>query len=167
MDKVIIIGAGGHAAEIDEYIRYAGRFAKRQSMEIAGFLDDDTDSYGKYRFSAPYLGSIAAHQPDRGLKYIIGIANLKYRRSIIEKFAAGGALFATFIHPYTYISVSARIGTGVIIAPNVNIGPNVEVGDYTLVNSRSSLGHDTKVGSYNLIRPNVCFSDLVFQGSQR
>ena len=45
-----------------------------------------------------------------------------------------------------------------------NIGPNVLVGDHTLINSRCSLGHDTKVGSYTFISPNVCFSGFTEVG---
>jgi bifunctional N-acetylglucosamine-1-phosphate-uridyltransferase/glucosamine-1-phosphate-acetyltransferase GlmU-like protein len=45
-----------------------------------------------------------------------------------------------------------------------NVGPNVSVGDFTIINSRSSLGHDTKVGAFNFISPNVCFSGFTVIG---
>jgi UDP-3-O-[3-hydroxymyristoyl] glucosamine N-acyltransferase len=96
----------------------------------------------------------------------MGIANLKYRRPIIERFIAEGASFATFIHPTATVSPSATIGTGCVIALHANIGPNVEVGDYTLVNSRCSIGHDTKIGAYNFISPNVCFSGFSRVGDE-
>lgn len=32
------------------------------------------------------------------------------------------------------------------------------MGCYNLINSRASLGHDTKMGSFNFISPNVSFS---------
>ena len=57
MNKIIIIGAGGHAAEIDEYIRFTKNKNKLDIM-IAGFLDDNPENYKRYRFSAPYFGTI-------------------------------------------------------------------------------------------------------------
>ncbi len=164
MTKVILIGAGGHAAEIDEYIRYAQRSSGNQELEVAGFLDDDPEAYSRYRFSGPFLGSIKAHEIRRDCRYIIGIANIRYRRPIIERFLEAGGRFLTFIHPAAYVSESAQIGAGVVIAPSVNVGPNVKIGDFTLLNARASMGHDTSVGRYNFISPNVCFSGFTSVG---
>jgi len=165
MQKVIIVGAGGHAAEIDEYILYS-RAGKGPFLSIEGFIDDNPDSYKAYQFSAPLLGSIKDHQVQQDVEYLIGIANLSYRRPIIEKLQAAGARFASFIHPDIYLSVSATIGQGVIIAPNVNVGPNVVIGDFTLINARCSLGHDTQIGRFNFISPNVCFSGFTSIGDE-
>jgi len=166
MQKVIIIGAGGHAAEIDEYIRYAREKQNAPLWEVAGFIDDNPESHGRYRFSAPYLGTIRDHRVNLNAFYLMGIANLAHRRPIIEKLIAGGAEFASFIHPDIYLSPSAKIGKGVIIAPNVNVGPNVVIGDHTLINSRCSLGHDTRIGRFNFISPNVCFSGFTQVGDE-
>ena len=159
-----MIGAGGHAAEIDEYIKYSQNKTGIMELDIVGFLDDVPENYRRYQFSAPLLGDIKAHQIQKDVCYIIGVANIKYRRIIVERFKNEGAKFATFIHFNSSISDSATIGNGVVIAPNVNIGPNVKIGDFTLLNSRSSMGHDTIVGHYNFISPNVCFSGFTTVG---
>lgn len=98
--------------------------------------------------------------------YIMGIANLTYRKAIIEKFVEGGANFTTFIHPTATISPSAEIGQGVVVALHANIGPNVKVGDFSLINSRSSIGHDAIIGKFNFISPNVCFSGFTSIGEE-
>jgi FlaA1/EpsC-like NDP-sugar epimerase len=53
MTDVIIIGAGGHAAEIDEYIIHSQKVTQKQELRIMGFLDDDPESYARYKLSAP------------------------------------------------------------------------------------------------------------------
>jgi sugar O-acyltransferase (sialic acid O-acetyltransferase NeuD family) len=166
MTDVIIIGAGGHAAEIDEYIQYSQKVTGIKEINVLGFIDDNPGSYSSYQFSAPYLSKIQNHQVRKGQKYIMGIAGLQYRRFLIEQFTNEGAEFVTFIHPTTYVSKSAMIGIGVVIGPHVNIGPNVKVGNYTLVNSRCSLGHDTIIGDYNFVSPNVCFSGFTKIGNE-
>ena len=158
MRDVIIIGAGGHSAEIDEYIRHSQKITGINELTVVGFLDDDSLNYSNYRFSAPLLGPIKDHKIIKGQHYVIGIANLNYRRLFVDKFKADGAEFIGFIHCSAYISESSIIGEGTIIGPNANIGPNVKIGCFNLINSRCSLGHDTIIGNYNFISPNVCFS---------
>ncbi|MBY8962430.1 acetyltransferase [Flavobacterium sp. D11R37] len=166
MEKYIIIGAGGHAAEIDEYLAHANMLSGTSKYSVCGFIDDNAAGYNTYAFSAPYLGTIKDHVIDNSSFYIMGIANLAFRKAITEDFLAKGAVFKTFIHPLAYVSPSARIGEGVVIAPYVNVGPNVVVGNYTLINSRASMGHDTRIGNYNFISPNVCFSGFTTIGDE-
>lgn len=166
MKKIIVIGSGGHSAEIDDYFQYARKKNPYFGLEIAGFIDDNARNYAQYDFTAPFLGDIQSHEVQDGYDYLMGIANLKYRRPLIERFAAAGAKFTRFIHPDTYISPSATIGVGVVIGPGVNLGPKVSIGDFTLINSRCSMGHDTHVGRYNFICPNVCFSGFTVIGDE-
>jgi sugar O-acyltransferase (sialic acid O-acetyltransferase NeuD family) len=166
MNNIIIIGTGGHSAEIDDYISFGKNSNPSFPWNIIGYLDDNPTGFENYRFSAPFLGTIKDHVVRSDCKYIMGIANLKYRRPIIEKFITEGAQFATFIHPSATISPSANIGKGVVIALHANVGPNVEIGDFTLINSRCSIGHDTKLGRYNFISPNVCFSGFSRVGDE-
>ena len=165
MKDVIIIGAGGHAAEIDDYIKYSQSVTGKRELNVIGFLDDNPDNYAGYRLSAPLLGGIKDHKVVPGQAYIIGIANLKYRRLFVERFLNEGAVFVSFIHPSAYVSESATVGEGSIVGPNANLGPNVKIGNYTLINSRCSMGHDTVVGDFNFISPNVCFSGFTSVGN--
>jgi acetyltransferase EpsM len=60
MKKIIIVGAGGHAAELRDYITYMNR-AGDINLEVEGFLDDDEEAYNTYDYSEPFLGTISAH----------------------------------------------------------------------------------------------------------
>jgi hypothetical protein len=53
------------------------------------------------------LGGIKDHKVVKEQGYIIGIANLKYRRLFVDKFKAEGARFIKFIHCNAYVSPSA------------------------------------------------------------
>ena len=166
MTDVIIIGAGGHAAEIDEYIKYNKNTKGVDEFNVIGFLDDNPDSYKNYRFSAPFLGGVQDHNVIQDHHYIIAIAGLKSRIKIVESFIKEGASFSAVIHKSAYISDSAVIEEGSIIGPNVNLGPNVRVGRFSLINARCSLGHDSIVGNYNFVSPNVCFSGFTKVGNE-
>ncbi|MEN8194587.1 MAG: acetyltransferase [Bacteroidota bacterium] len=166
--KVIIVGASGHAAEINDYIDCYNEKQELESDKISinGFIDDNPKNYSRYQFSGAYLGDIKSHQVDKRSRYIMAIANIKFRKTIVEYLKRNGAKFITLIHPTAYMSKSSIIGEGVLIGPGVNIGPNVKVGDFNIINSRSSLGHDTIIGDYNFITPNVCFSGFTKVGNE-
>lgn len=166
MTDIIIIGAGGHAAELDEYLRYSYKVFGSKDFNIIGFLDDDPGNYARYKHSAPLLGSIKDHIVIQEQRYVIGIASIEYRRSVAERFLSEGARLVSLVHRSAFISESAVIGEGSVIGPNANLGPNVKIGKYTLINARSSMGHDTVVGDYNIISPNVCFSGFTQVGDE-
>jgi sugar O-acyltransferase (sialic acid O-acetyltransferase NeuD family) len=166
LNNIIIIGTGGHSAELDDYIAFGKKSIPGYNWNIVGYLDDNPDAYLKYKFTAPYLGSISQHTISNDCFYIMGIANLTYRKPIIERFLSQGGQFISYIHPTATISPSAVIGTGVVVGPMANIGPNAEIGDYTLINSRCSIGHDSTLGRFNFISPNVCFSGFTSIGDE-
>jgi sugar O-acyltransferase (sialic acid O-acetyltransferase NeuD family) len=166
MIDVIMIGAGGHAAEIAEYIKYNQSHTGKKDFNLIGFLDDNPQNYARYQFTVPLIGGLSNYRVIKDHFYIIGIAGLQFRRPIVDHFIAEGAKFVSFIHCGAYISESAKIGEGTIIGPNVNIGPNVHLGNHNLINARSSLGHDTVVGNCNIISPNVCLSGFTQVGDE-
>ncbi|WP_088654228.1 acetyltransferase [Geofilum rhodophaeum] len=165
MKNLIIIGAGGHGAELDDYLHFSQSPEEGGLWKLLGYLDDSSANYERYRFSAPWLGSIAAHRVRSDCHYLIGIANLKYRRRFVELFLEQGARFATFIHPSAWVSPSASIGPGNVVGPYANLGPNVRIGAFNFLNARCSLGHDTCLGDFNFIGPNVSLSGFTRVGS--
>ncbi len=165
MKDIIIIGSGGHGAELDEYIKYNNKNGIEE-YKVIGFLDDNPDNYATYQLSAPLLGGVRNHEIRKDCHYLMGIANLKYRKYFVEKYIDKGAKFVGIVHQSAYISDSANIGMGVVIGPMVNIGPNAEVGNFSMLNSRCSLGHDTKLGKFNFVSPNVCFSGFTKIGDE-
>ena len=124
MKEVIIIGSGGHGAELDDYINYNNSKQGIENYKIIAYLDDNPDNYTSYKFSAPLTGGVKNHTVRKDVYYIIGIANLTYRQKFVEQYLAEGAKFLSVIHASAYISRSSKIGVGVIIGPNANLGPN-------------------------------------------
>ncbi|MGB4770449.1 MAG: acetyltransferase [Chitinophagaceae bacterium] len=162
--KIIIIGAGGHAAELRDYIGHMQKLGTE--IQVEGFLDDDANAYAIYGYAESFLGSIADHQVRTDVDYLMGIANIKYRRPIIEKFEAAGASFRSLIHPTVLLSPSATLGKGVIISHNASVGPKVIIGDHNIINSRCTIGHDTVLGKYNFVSPQVAFSGHTTVGDE-
>jgi acetyltransferase EpsM len=158
MKKIIIIGAGGHAAELNDYINLHNQIKPQERIEILGFIDDDEQIYAHYDYTAPFLGSIKNHQINSDVSYLMGIANIKYRKEITLAFLEKGAQFTGFIHPTVVISPSAKVGSTVVISHSTSVGPKVTIGEHNLINSRCTIGHDTSIGEFNFISPMVALS---------
>ena len=158
MKAIIIIGAGGHAAELRDYINHNNEARPKNQIEVIGFIDDDEESYHHYEFKERFLGSIKEHQVRKNVSYLMGIANLAYRKSIIQKFNNEGASFIGLIHPTAIISPSSEIGEGTVVSHNASVGAKVKIGKFNMLNSRCTIGHDTIIGDFNFISPQVAIS---------
>ena len=113
-----------------------------------------------------FLGDIKNHSVRPDCIYLMAIANLKYRKTIIENFIQSGANFTGFIHPTAIISPSSEIDPTVVISHNASVGPKVKIGRFNMLNSRCTIGHDTVIGDYNFISPQVALSGKTKIGNE-
>jgi acetyltransferase EpsM len=164
--RIIIIGAGGHAAELRDYINHNNLARPESKIEVEGFIDDEEKNYHHYGFSEPFLGSIKQHKVRSDVSYLMGIANLEFRKPIIENFRQQGGMFIGLIHPTVILSPSAQIGEGVVISHNASVGPKVKIGNFNMLNSRCTIGHDSVIGDYNFISPQVAISGNTIIGNE-
>lgn len=164
--KIIIIGAGGHAAELRDYINHCNKARPDSHLEVLGFIDDNQDNYLHYGFTEPFLGAIKGHDVRTDVSYLMGIANLEFRKPIIELFKKQGGNFIGLIHPTVILSPSAILGEGVVISHNASVGPKVKIGNFNMLNSRCTIGHDSVIGDYNFISPQVAISGSTIIGNE-
>ncbi|MBL7873732.1 MAG: acetyltransferase [Cyclobacteriaceae bacterium] len=164
--KIIIIGAGGHAAELRDYINHNNAVRPNATIQVVGFIDDNEMNYHHYQFPEPFLGTIGDHKIRKDVSYLMGIANLEFRKPIIESFKKQGGKFIGFIHPTVILSPSAVIGEGVVISHNASVGPKVTIGNFNMLNSRCTIGHDSVIGNYNFISPQVAISGNTHIGDE-
>ncbi|WP_196891993.1 acetyltransferase [Aureivirga marina] len=163
-NKVIILGAGAHAAEIVGYIE-DNNLTSEEKIEILGFYADKVEQEDKYKYNTPILGGLFEFEPEENISVIIGFANVELKNKVVEHYKSKGANFFTFIHKSSFVFKTAVIGEGNVICRNCVIGPNVILEDFNLLNSNVSVGHDSQIGSYNVICPNVGFSGNTIVGN--
>jgi sugar O-acyltransferase (sialic acid O-acetyltransferase NeuD family) len=159
MKKLVIIGGGGHALELVEYVAYIN--ASEPRYEIAGILDDVKENYAANFDSAgapAYLGPINEHKPLPGVHYLIAVSAVHFRRRLFESLTASGAQLCNLIHPHASVSPSANLGVGNVVAPQVIIGPKVTIGNFNLLNGGVAIGHHSVVGNNNILSPNCSLS---------
>ena len=96
-DQMIIIGAGGLAVEL---VQYLTKIHGSDVLDrVVGFLDDDPR---RRRQNIPYgevIGTISEHRVDPTIEYILAIGKPLVRKRTAELLGNRGARFATLIHP--------------------------------------------------------------------
>ncbi|MGL4954480.1 MAG: acetyltransferase [Cetobacterium sp.] len=131
MEKVILIGAGGHSRVVLDAALYD------ENIEITGFLDDgDIDEI----LGVKKLGNISEIERFKDCKFHIAIGNNLFRKELAEK--VGFENLITIVHPTAVISRDVQIGKGCYIGANVVINSKAIVEDIVIVNTRSVVEHD-------------------------
>lgn len=148
---LVIVGAGGHGAEVVAYANDAG-------LEIAGAFDDAKPA-GPWHITR-ILGSLDA-LPDfcrsrERVDYITAVGDNAVRRRIVARIDELGLanLFArTVRHASAWGGAAVDIGAGSLLAPNSIVTTRAIIGKHCVVNVNASISHDSIVGDYCNINP--------------
>lgn len=145
VEKLIIIGAGGHGRSVAEAIllNASTRF------EIVGFVDDSWPTTS-HVWEFPILGNTT--NLDQYLikanNAIVAIGNNKLRASLQSRLVNAGFNIGTIIHPQAIVSPSVKIGIGSTIMAGAIIGTESQLGEGVIVNSGAVVDHHCKVGDF-------------------
>lgn len=161
--KVIIVGSSGHSKVIIDI------FEKENKYQIIGLLDayrnigDETLGYkviGK-EDDLPILLS-----KNSNCKIFIAIGDNWIRNKVMNKITdiVPSIDFATTIHPSAQIGKNVQIGKGAAIMPGAIINSDTTIGDFTIINTKASIDHDSKMLNFSSLAPNVTMGGNVLIG---
>lgn len=164
-ERIIIIGAGGHARPVIESARVAG-------FDLIGVVDINYKGQKENILSVDVLGGFEyLESVDKEVNSLfLAIGDNKKRREIYEEYNKKGFKFATIIHPDANVSKSAKIGKGSLISVGATIGAESLVGDNVIVNTGTIIDHNSIIGNHSHIAPGcsiagkVSIGKLVFVG---
>ncbi len=131
-----MIGAGGHG-------RVCAEAAELSGFRDIAFLDD------KKVEGMPVIGTLNDIE-----KYIssccffVAIGDNMIRKRIINIIKELGGELISIIHPFSSFSKSAEIGEGTVIMAGAVVQANAKIGDGVIINTCSSVDHDSIVGNY-------------------
>lgn len=149
MDDIYVVGTGGFASEVTEYI------VERNDFNIAGYFGNDCEEYLKYSYKAPFLGSEDGFSFNVGDKIVVAIAESKLRKKITAKLAETGCIFPLISASNVFVGKKAEIGKGAILCPLVTITSNAKIGENFHANIYSYVAHDCVIGDNVTFAPSV------------
>tara|TARA_B100000963_G_C22545944_1_gene634426 strand:- start:245 stop:931 length:687 start_codon:yes stop_codon:yes gene_type:complete len=163
MTEYILIGCGGFALEVAEYLkdRDLKLSAEDQSSVVADVV---STSYSRFDDLCSILGynpkfheSPDTVQKKSEKKVLICLGSPEDRHRNFVEFKRLGFNFGTLVHETAWVAKSARIDEGAIICPFVFIGAMAWVEANSVINTHATVGHDVRVGVSAVLSP---YSDM-------
>ena len=164
MRNIVIIGAGGVGREVSLIIQQINEL--EQTWNLLGFIDDNTDNWGKVINGYSVIGGIDSLEFLSNDTYIvIAIANYEVKKNIVNKIN-NKFKFATIVHPKVWIHDYMTVGEGTIIYEGAILTANIEIGNHVIISPKCGVGHDSIIKDYVslLWNVNVSGNDLIEEG---
>jgi sugar O-acyltransferase (sialic acid O-acetyltransferase NeuD family) len=162
MDKIIVIGGGGHAKVVVSILQ------ENSSWEILGYTDlSDRGAI----LGVSYLGNDSV-LPELIRKFpecaiALGIGQVKItnvRRQLFESFEKEGFSFPSIVARSAVVYPGASMGKGTVVMAGVVINTGASIGQCVIINTGSSVDHDCRIGDFVHIAPGVTMSGNVTIG---
>ena len=164
MNKIILIGGGGHCKSVIDVIEQEARF------EIAGIIDKP-ELLGSKILGYPVIGNdfdleSLAKKYQNALVTVGQIKSALVRIKLYDLAIKAGFTLPSIVSPNAYISKYSKIGNGTVIMGNVIVNANVSIGDNCIINSKALIEHDCLISSHCHVSTNAIINGGVTIGSK-
>ncbi|WP_418140311.1 acetyltransferase [Marinobacter sp. MA] len=150
----VLMGAGGHAKVVTDLALALG-------ANIEGVCDPFLARDGKEEWQGlKVLGDddfLLSVSPEDVL-LLNGVGQMPgstTRSDLFERFSEAGFLFVSLVHPSAWVSPTATLNDGVQIMAGAIVQAGAFVGSNTIINTLSSVDHDSRIGASVHIAPGV------------
>lgn len=147
MKKVVVIGGGGHAKVVVEILRY------NPDVKLVGYIDPNPQSQiaGLQHLGNDHvLPDLFANDVRHAF---IAIGDNGLRNRIYQQVKNIGFELVNAVSPFSYISPSAVLGTGIAIMPGAVINAEARIGNAAIINTNASVDHESIIGQASHIAP--------------
>lgn len=157
-NKVILVGAGGHAKVVLDALLANGIPAAQilifdRTDELKSLLNLEVQS----------IKNDEALLDLEGL-FHIAMGDLEKRIRIYHMLKKAGKIFASIIHPAAHVSPFSYIGTGSFIAAGSIIAANAKIGESCIINHNAVVDHEVKIDELSHIAPGTILGGKVCIG---
>lgn len=161
MSPLLILGAGGHGKVVAETAISSG-----VASQIA-FLDDHCVPPV---LSWPIIGSLShALRPEVRVMFptaVVAIGHSATRLQWIHKLEALGYSLPAMIHPMSWVSPSAALGSGTVVFAQASVQAQARIGTGVILNTGCSVDHDVHLADGVHICPGARVAGGVYVGAR-
>lgn len=168
MEKIVLIGGGGHAKVVIDAIRCKGEY------EIYGVVDPKLKK-GDSVMGIKIIGGddILETIFKTGIKNaFVAIGSIGNERSVgvrisaVDRLKKIGFSLPAVVHPKAVIAQDVSLGEGTFVAAGAVINPGAKVGRNAIINTNSSIDHDCTIGDFVHVAPGATLSGGVKVGNE-
>ena len=146
MDKILLIGAGGHARSCIDVLEDENQF------EIAGLIEKGESMFNE-SLGYPVIGTdddlkVLRQQYKNALITVGQIKSPKNRIKLYQLLKELDFTLPVIVSSRAYVSKHSQIGEGSIIMHGVIVNANAKIGNNCIVNNRALIEHDAVIGDH-------------------
>ena len=146
MDKILLIGAGGHARSCIDVLEEENQF------EIAGLIEKgeriSNNSLGYSVIGTDDDLKVLRKHYKNAIITVGQIKSPKIRMKLYQLLKELDFTLPVIVSPHAYVSKHAQIGEGSIIMHGVIINANAKIGNNCIINNKSLIEHDAVIGDH-------------------
>src|SRR4030095_10795542 len=161
MEDVVILGAGGHGKVVLDILLAEGEYRP------VGFLDCNPSLVDSYVCGVPVLGPANALPRLKRQKIRHAIIAVRDNRARLGLLAALNEYCiepVNAVHPAAFVSPRAKLGRGVVVAPNASVITEAVIGDGVIVNTAAVVDHECEIGDGAHVCPGAALAGRVRLG---
>lgn len=154
MNRLIIVGAGGHGKVI------ADNALKNGYTDIC-FVDDHATGECM-SFSIIGVCEELPKLNDGKTDFVIGIGNNAIRKKIAQVYDVN---WVTLVHPSAQIADNVYIGRGTVVMAGAVVNACAVIGEHCIINTCAVIEHDNVIEDYVHISPKAALGGTVHVGT--
>ena len=162
---LLIIGASGHANALLSLL------SRLRTYDPIGFVDS-FQSPNREAYGLPILGgeediSLLCNLHDVN-HLLVAIGDNAIRQSVSERLKnrLPNAEFPVLVDPTAVVAPDVHLASGVVIMPLAHVGPGCVLEQGALINTQSSLDHDSHLGAFASLAPGAITGGSVQIGAR-
>jgi len=160
--RILIVGAGGHGKVVLDILRAADVY------ELGGFIDADPALAGTACGGIKVLGAMnllpKLHRQGI-LGAVVAIGDSRARRHCAALLREQGIELVNALHPTAYMSPTAVLGQGVVVAAQAAVCTETRVDDLVIINTSAVVDHECHIGEGAHICPGAHLAGRVSVGA--
>ncbi len=159
--RMIIVGAGGHAAVVIEAVRAMACFT------LVGIVDPRPEA--PYVLGLPVVGDdeCLPNLRAQGVNFaVVSLGSNILRQRLGVLLHSQGFNLPTIVHPSALVSPSASIGNGSVVMARAVIGARARVGAFVIINTGAIIDHDNDISAAAHVAPGVALAGNVMIGER-
>lgn len=155
MKKIVVFGASGHSRVICEIIK------KSDAWRIIGIIDNASVASRIKNAGYRFLGTdddLLQIADDFGVSHGIIAVGDNYRRDMIHRKILSLCpwfKFGTAVHPSACLAEDVTVGEGSVLMAGSVINSGARIGRFCILNTNSSLDHDSEMEDFASLAPGV------------
>lgn len=150
MNRLVIIGAGGHGKVIADTATSLCKWS-----EIV-FLDDRFEQglrqIAKWQVIGPISQLTSINTTN---EVVIGIGNNVVRENLFTQILQLGLALPSVIHPTAYISPYSKIDCGTVVFAQAVVNIDAHIGRGCIINTAATIDHDCRIADFCHLSPGV------------